>query len=169
MNTFLKVILGIVIIGVASVVLLVFVLRGVARNVHVQETGAEGQKTVKVDTPFGNFKVHENDQLDPEHVGIPVYPGATRSKDRGGAQFQFDMGDLHKDYTVAGAVYYTGDSAEKVRDFYRQKFPSWKMKWLNDEYQIETHEDEGMKSVSVKQTDGHTRIAVASAGPPAAN
>ena len=169
MRTFGKIILGILIIGVGAVVMLVFAVRGVVKNVHVQESGESGQKTVNVDTPFGHVRVHENDQLDPALVGIPIYPGATRSKDKGGAEFQFDGGDVHKDFTVAGAVYYTGDSLEKVREFYREKFPDWNTKWENGEYRVETKADGHLRSVAIKREDDRTRIGVASVGPPASN
>ncbi len=169
MKTLGKVILGIVIVGVAAIILLAIAARGLMKNVRVQESGVDGQKTVNVDTPFGHVQVHENDQLDPERVGIPVYPGAVRSKDKGGAEFRFDAGDLHKDFTATGAAYYADDSLDKVRDFYRQRFPSWKESWVNGEYRLESKEDGQLRSLALKSEGGRTRIGLASVGPPAAN
>jgi hypothetical protein len=169
MATFLKVILGIVIISVAAAVLLVIALREFAKTVHVQESGSEGQKTVNVETPFGHIQVHENDKFNPAAVGIPVYPGAVRTKENGGASFQFDAGDVHKDFTITGAKYITDDSPEKVRDFYEQKFPSWNLHSEHDGYNMERKEDGGFRAISIKREDGHTTIGVASGGPPASN
>lgn len=169
MRTALKVLFGLVLVGVAAVVMLVFALRSIAHNVHVQETGKDGQKTVHVSSPFGNVTLHENDQLDPERVGIPIYPGAVRSKNRGGVDVQYDAGDLHKNVTVAGASYTTDDDPEKVRDFYKQKFPTWQTKWSNGEYEIQSKENGALRTVGIKRENGVTRIGVASVGPPAAN
>ena len=170
MSTFLKVILGIALVVVAAIVMLVFAVRILSRNIRVQEAGNEGQKTVNIDTPFGHVTVHENDQLDPGKIGIPIYPGAVRSKEKGGVDFQYDAGDLHKDLTASGAGYFTDDDAAKVEDFYNQKFPSWNKRWSNNgEYEMESKEDGHFRVIGIKRENGHTRIGVASIGAPAAN
>ncbi len=169
MSTLLKVFLGIAIVVAGTIVMLVAAGFFFARNVHVRESGSGDKKTVNIETPFGHVTVHKDDQLDPTQLGIPIYPGASKGSDRGGADFEIDSGTLHKDVTAAGATYFTSDSPEKVRDFYREKFPSWNSKWNNDEFEIEAKGDGRLRSIGVKREGDRTRIAVASVGPPAAN
>ncbi len=170
MNTAVKVVIVIALIVVGTVAMLGVAGVLIARHIRVQETGTSDKKTVNIDTPFGHMSVHENKKLNPEQVGIPIYPGASRATDQGGADFQFDAGELHKDVTIAGAVYTTDDPPEKVRDFYSQKFPGWKHTWTSGgDFNIEAHVDGNIRSISIKRDSDHTRIAVASVGPPAAN
>ena len=180
MTTGLKITLTILIVVAGVVVMLGVAGLLIVRQIHVKETGAGNQKTVNVETPFGNVSVHPRKDLDPSSIGIPVYPGATRSDDRGGADFQFDAGDYHKEVDVAGAVYSTDDSVDKVREYYEQKFPDWKQahggsdvivngSHYNGGWHLETHDGNRVRSISVNSSDGHTRIAVASLGPPASN
>lgn len=170
MSTAVKVILAIgIAIGGAIVLLAIFGVV-IARHVHVRETGLSDQKTVHIDTPFGNVSVHENSHLDPELIGVPIYPGAKRTGDKGGADFEFDAGALHRNWTVAGATYVTDDPPDKVEDFYKQHFPAWNTTWANGDLKIEEKEGDGrFRTISVKRENGHTRIGVASAGPPASN
>jgi hypothetical protein len=170
MQTPLKVALSILIIIGGVIVMMSVAGYLFIRQIHVKETGAGDHKTVSVETPFGNMAVEPRKDLDPSRVGIPVYPGATRGTDHGGAQVQFDAGDFHKEFEVAAAVYYSDDPAEKVRQYYDQKFPDWKHPLDDKEgWHIETHESNRVRSISVKAVDGRTRITVASAGPPASN
>jgi hypothetical protein len=169
MSTLAKVILGVVIVCVGSVVMLTVAGVFIARNVRVKEVATGKGKTVAIETPFGAMKVHENHALDPETAGIPIYPGAERDSDHGGAEFEIDAGDLHKDVTVSGASYWTNDDVDKVREFYRDKFPDWHQKWENGEFHIETKEDGRVRTIQIKRENGRTRIAVASIGPPAGN
>jgi hypothetical protein len=170
MQTPLKVVLVILIIIGGVIVMMSVAGYLFVRQIHVTETGAGDHKTVSVDTPLGRMALEPRKDLDPSSVGIPIYPGATRNKDHGGAQIQFDAGDFHKEFEVAVAVYQTDDSVDQVRQYYDQKFPDWKHKWDNNEgWHIETHESNRLRSISVKTQDGHTRITVASAGPPASN
>ncbi len=76
----------------------------IARTIHVHETGTGENKTVSIDTPLGRVRVNASDQLDPAQAGIPVYPGASKNNDKGGANFEIDSGDLHKDFSVSGAL-----------------------------------------------------------------
>ncbi len=169
MSTALKVTLVIAIVVVGALAMMGVAGVFIARNIHVVETGSAGKKTVTVNTPLGRIRVHENDQLNPELVGIPIYPGATRSSDRGGADFQLDSGDLHKEMTIAGAAYITDDSEDKVRGFYEEKFPSWTRRDDHGEFHLEMKGDGRMRTIGIKSESGHTRIWVASVGPPASN
>ena len=169
MRTLLKVLGVIAIIVAGTAIMLTFAGFLVVRNIHVREMDSGKTKTVAIQTPFGEVKVHQNDGLNPEAAGIPIYPGAERSTDQGGAEFRIDAGSLHKDVTVSGATYYTEDEPEKVRAFYKDKFRGWNEKWENGEFKVESHQDGHIRTVQIKEVSGRTRIAVASIGPPAAN
>lgn len=170
MTTALKVTLTILIVICGTALMLIVAGVLLVRQIHVKETGAGDHKTVSVETPLGSMSLHPRKDLDPASIGIPIYPGATRTDKQGGAEFQWDAGDFHKEFDVAGALYVTGDSVEKVRQYYQQKFPDWKHKWDNNgAWHLETHEGNRVRSVSVNSSDGTTRIAVASLGPPASN
>jgi hypothetical protein len=170
MQTPLKVALAVLIIIGGVIVMMSVAGYLFIRQIHVKETGAGDHKTVSVETPLGSMALEPRKDLDPSRVGIPVYPGATRTKDQGGAQVQFDSGDFHKEFEVAVGLYHTGDSFEKVRQYYEEKFPDWKHKSTDGEgWHIETHDGSRVRSVSVKSDDSGTRITVASAGPPASN
>jgi hypothetical protein len=181
MTTGLKVVLSILIAIAGVVVMLGIAGVLIVRQIHVKESGTGDQKSVNIETPLGNMAVKPRKDLDPSSVGIPVYPGATRSDDRGGAEFQFDAGDFHKEFDVAGALYYTADPVDKVRQYYEQKFPDWKVNsgagsnvningtQYNNGWHLETHDGNRVRTISVNSSEGRTRIAVASLGPPASN
>ena len=139
------------------------------RKIHVTETGQGDKKIVSIDTPMGHVTVHQNHHLDPESIGVPIYPGSVPSKKQEGADFQFDAGDLHRDWTVSAATYLTSDSPEKVESFYKEKFPSWNQKWANGNLHLDTRQNGQMRSISVTREGDQTRIGVASAGAPAGN
>jgi hypothetical protein len=170
MQTPLKVALSILIIIAGVIVMMSVAGYLFLRQIHVRETGTGDHKTVSVDTPLGRLALEPRKDLEPSSVGIPIYPGATRGTDRGGADVQFDAGDYHKEFEIAVAVYTTDDPIEKVQQYYDQKFPDWKHQ-SNDAqgWHIENHDGRHIKSVSVKSENGRTRITVASAGPPASN
>ena len=170
MKTGVKVLLSILIIVAGVVIMLGVAGVMLVRQIHVKETGVGDHKTVSVDTPFGSAHVQPRKDLDPSSIGVPIYPGATRTDDHWGAEFQFDSGDFHKEFDVAGALYYSNDDVDKVRQYYEQKFPDWKQKSdQKGDWHLETHEGNRIRSVSVNSESGRTRITVASLGPPASN
>ena len=54
-------------------------------RVHVDKDSNGQEKTVQVDTPIGSMRVEGHKNLDPKLIGVPVYPGAIREEDNGGA------------------------------------------------------------------------------------
>jgi|SRR5277367_4898528 len=169
MNTLAKVLITIAVVVVGGIAILALSGLYLARHIRVQESGTGDKKTVNIDTPMGAITVHENKGLNPERVGIPIYPGATREDDHGGADFQIDAGNLHKDVTVTGATYYTDDAVDKVRDFYEQKFPDRRGLWKGGDFQIEVRDGLQKRFISIKREGDHTRIGLAAVGAPAAN
>ena len=77
---------------------------------------------VDISTPFGSMSVKSNDSADASGIGLTVYPGATPVKDKGddknNADGNMSFGDFH--LGVKAASFQTGDSTDKVMDFYRK-------------------------------------------------
>src|SRR6516225_1451050 len=93
---------------VALLILAAFAVAGIfmagmylADNIHVQKTESAKGDTVQVDTPVGSMRVQDHRKLDPKLIGVPVYPGAIREDDNGGAvSFDFSTDSSHKEFTV---------------------------------------------------------------------
>jgi len=103
----------VVLIGVLGMVTCGIVLHRVIKNAHVNQKG----DNVKVETPFFNMETSTDPDKTAEELGIEIYPGAQVQK-AGTAAVTF--GSLH---TVT-ANFESGDSVDKVCDFYKLKFPS---------------------------------------------
>jgi len=99
--------LGILTVGAFS-----FFVYRVAKSAHVTQKG----DSVKVDTPFGSFSANDPDQTVKE-LGVDVYPGAQVQKAGTASATVFGV------HTVT-ARFESGDSVEKVCDFYKTKFPN---------------------------------------------
>ncbi len=84
----------------------------VGENIQINE----GKKTIEIPTPGGAIKLGETSTETPKDIGgVPVYPGAKAVA--GGGQFSF--GDK---FQVGGQEFTTTDSADKVVQFYRDKY-----------------------------------------------
>jgi hypothetical protein len=142
-----------------------------ADNIHVQKTRSAKGDTVEVDTPIGSLRVKEHMKLDPKLIGVPVYPGAMREDNDGHAasvDFSFDSG--HKEFTVLAAEYSTGDSVEKVKEFYHRELPHWIISQKrHGGLRMEYTEDGYKRIVTITEKEGRTHIGLASVGEPAAN
>lgn len=103
----------IVLIGVLAVATIGILTYRIAKSAKVSHKG----DNVKVETPFGNMETSSDPQKIAEELGVEIYPGAQVRKD-GTASVTF--GSIH---TVT-AKFDSGDSVDKVCDFYRAKFPS---------------------------------------------
>jgi hypothetical protein len=141
----------------------------VMENVRVTRSPERGE--TRVETPFGSVRVRERAQLDPRAMGALVYPGAERVEDsRRLASFELDVGDAHKDLTVAVAEYVTHDSMAAVEEFYRSRLEGVRVK--NEGRRRLVLEVEGghvRKIVALREKDGLTHISLASVAEAAAN
>ncbi|HEX9201096.1 MAG TPA: hypothetical protein VF865_16170 [Acidobacteriaceae bacterium] len=85
------------------------------------ETDKHGDsKDVKISTPFGGMQVKTNDSVVLESMGIKAYPGAQlvkKDKDNGAADVNMSFGSFQ--LRVKAVSYRTGDSPDKVEEFYR--------------------------------------------------
>lgn len=93
-----------------------------AAGCHVQETTnpSNGGKNVSVETPLGGLHVR-SDTMTAADLGLPVYPGATPTKDHDGNQStNVHMGFGKWQMQVKVVHYHTPDSQDKVLAFYQQ-------------------------------------------------
>ena len=117
MSPLVKILLGLLAGGVA--LLLIVAVAGyylVCRNVRVSESPTG--KSVEIESPIGSLRVNkEPPETTLAGLGIPVYPGATPSKEA--AQLSFDFGEEGAKLTVVKLE--TPDSLDKVDAFYRRE------------------------------------------------
>jgi hypothetical protein len=139
-----------------------------ATQIRVDERDTPHGKVVKVDTPLGSVKVNAQREIDPKHLGLPVYPGA-RQVNRGGggtATIELDTGDEHKQFHFVAAVYRTADPVDDVRAFYRKNLPHC----IVSQRGIEYSENGYKRLIAVHRDGGETEIQVlASEAEPASN
>jgi hypothetical protein len=155
---------GLVIAGVA-VCCAVYVVR----NVHVRESASH--ENVSIEIPGGRFEIHGKEKIDPSALGIPIYPGATWTRDSGGASFEWVADDDRdsKGFSVAGGAYVTQEPVDKVVDYYRQQLPSWIIVHRGSHTEFKLQEGGYTRIVGISQRRGETHIGVAAIGKPAAN
>lgn len=145
----------------------------VLRNVRVDTTHAVGGgDDVSIRTPGGSFRIRAHEKLDPASLGVPLYPGAIRTKDSGGASFEWsseDGGD-DKAFAVAGASMITQDSPDKVLSFYKSQLPNWIV--VNERggaTRLELREGGFRRIVAIHEKRDGTHIGVATVGAPGSN
>jgi hypothetical protein len=141
----------------------------IAKNmsVHSQET-AHGRST-RIETPFGNAHISEDGAFSPESVGIPIYPGATRS-DHGSPTLAVEPSSGDEGFTYSVSEYRTPDSLESVRQFYSRQTPHWIFSSEPGQPSRAEYSAGGYKRIVVlSRQHGQTLIALASTGRAAAN
>ena len=142
-----------------------------AENIHVTKSeGAHGD-TVEVETPIGSMRVQQHKKLDPKLIGVPVYPGAVREENDGGAvSFDFASEAGHKEFTLLAAEYSTEDSVDRVKDYYRHELPHWIIsKSHHSKFEMHYTEDGYKRIIAITEKHGRTHIGLASMGEPASN
>lgn len=103
------IVVGLGILGIGSAVLIG--LR-IASHTHVRNEG----NRQRVETPFGTFETSKNAEEALKNLGIEVYPGARALNSNSAAT----IGGIK----TVSAEFESSDSAEKVFDFYKSKFPN---------------------------------------------
>lgn len=143
-----------------------------ARNVHVQTTSRGNGGDVSIEIPGGHLSIKAHETMDPAAMGIPMYPGARRKGDSGGASFQWSSSDgkADKGLSIAAGEMITQDSADKVLAWYKSQLPNWAVVVENDKLtHVELKEGGYKRFVAIKDEHDGTHIAVASVGEPASN
>jgi hypothetical protein len=162
-----------VILGVAVLGVMAFFFAGiyVARSIHVEKAETAEGESVRISTPMGGLRVEKRENLDPEQLGIPIYPGAIQqSKSGHSADLELDFGDKHKEVTIAALKYSTSDPADKVLEFYRKELPHWIIsRKRHNRFRIEYTEGGYKRIIGIRERGRRTEIALASVGEPAVN
>ena len=142
------------------------------RNLRVLKTQRAGSQEVSIDTPAGRFEIRARKDVDPAALGMPVYPGAKRTKDGGGATFQWLSRDGKDDkgLSVSGGELSTPDSAGKVLEYYRAQLPNWVITQNRDgSTQFELKDGGFRRIIVVREKGDGTHIGIANIGEPASN
>jgi hypothetical protein len=140
------VIVGFIVLGIAG---LGIVGWQIARHSRVHKNGDQ----VKVETPFGTMESTNNADDALKKLGIDVYPGARSQK--GAAVTSF--AGMH---TVT-APYESDDSADKVADFYKAKFPNANVSVSDsDHYTIASTDKNAVTTITVEARNGTTTFVI---------
>jgi hypothetical protein len=168
------IIFGLMISALILVCLTIAVGFWVAPNFSVRTSGHDGDN-VSIETPVGNLSVHAHQGgVDPESLGLPVYPGARR-RDRhegGGAVIEWTSrdGTSDKALSVAGVEMVTPDPPEKVLEFYKDKLPDGVVrKESGHTLRLELREGGYKRIIAINGNSDGTHIGIARVGDPPAN
>lgn len=110
------------IVAAALLAALTAVLLAVAFGCGVTVNDDKQAKKVDIQTPMGSLKV--NTQVDPKDIGLALYPGATPYSETG--EEEHGRANVNISSSVFGvkviaAQFQTGDSPDKVLQFYRKE------------------------------------------------
>jgi hypothetical protein len=89
-------------------------------RLQVEERGG-GQKEVSINMPFGSIEVHH--EVNEGSLGLPLYPGAKRVKDKDSATVNLGFGGEASVHVLA-AKFETSDPLERVKAFYKERLGS---------------------------------------------
>jgi hypothetical protein len=110
----------IVVCGVSIYTGVRFLSHTVKVDVARDETGG---KDVSIKTPVGNFEVSKNADVSEASLGLPIYPGAQRLKDKDAAGISMDFPGENRVRITVGK-FETPDDLEKVEKFYQDRIGS---------------------------------------------
>jgi hypothetical protein len=143
-----------------------------ARHVHVTtETGPGGQEeTIRVETPLGRLRVDKEENVDPELLDLPIYPGATVVPGKSPARVDLDLEFADKYLRVMAVEMETSDPLQKVVEYYRQEAPEFAFsRKRGGGVELALYREGVRKVIAIVQRGDKTRIALANVGEPEAN
>lgn len=152
-NVFKIVLIGLAVVFVIVVIAVAAISYGAYRlsqNVKVEDSG----DTTKVETPFGTIEADKgNSEEVARKMGVEIYPGARAIE----GNTVMRLGDK----TVAAANFESDDDAQKVFEFYKDKYPEARMvNQPDEEYHIMTGDDEEAVNIHIRTESGKTQIAI---------
>jgi hypothetical protein len=109
--------------GVASVVVAILLFSACSINVKKEKNGED--KQVDISTPVGG--IHVSKGVNPEEVGIAVYPGATLKEKGNGddKSANVNLSSFGYGLKVVALQYESKDSPEKVVAFYKDQLKKY--------------------------------------------
>lgn len=146
----LIVIAGVILVAViGSVATMIFVGKKIHdAKVSIVEKGGEAT----VVTPMGTVHTTKDPDKIAQDLGVDIYPGAKAIS--GGSEAQA-MG-MH---TVTG-IFETGDSVDKVGEFYHQRYPKGIYSSTGHETSIISGGKGSMITITAHEEDGKTKITI---------
>jgi hypothetical protein len=144
--------LGVILIigGIAIAALTVIGLR-IARQTRVRNRDGN----VRIESPFGTVETTNNPADLSRQLGVDIYPNARVLK---GNAANINVAGVH---TVA-AEFESNDPAEKVADFYKNKFPNGTINESSgDHYSIVSTDKNNLITISIQPRGGSTWIKIA--------
>ncbi len=153
-NTVLKVVLIVIgvfiILGMLSAAGMMYTAYRLRRAVHVSSSGKSGS------VDFGGFKASTNNTSARDlarKIGVDLYPGATQSGDSTEAQF----GNM----TTASIKLTTGDSVQKVADFYKSRYSKAMFSSSEEnKFSLVGDDNGGTLTITAEDMGGETRIEI---------
>lgn len=134
-------------------------------KVNVSEPGSD-MKVVTVKTPMGNFKIAREQGASDLHLGLPLYPGATRAEDSNdddSVSLAFELPN-ETNLRIAAAKFNTPDVLSRVQEFYKKRLggevSSFSQTNRDGKVFFEINSNEQDKVVSLSPQDGGTRITL---------
>ena len=118
-------------------------LRFLSHNLRMQVEERGGRsKEVSIHTPVGSIEVHHD--VNEDSLSLPIYPGATRVKDKDSASVDLGFGG-EAGVRILAAKFETSDSLERVKAFYKEHLGSEVTKFTDQgsdgktTFEIKTH------------------------------
>lgn len=140
----------IVLIGVLGMVTCGVVLHRAIKSARVSQKG----DNVKVETPFGSMETSTDPEKVAKDLGVDIYPGAEQQK--AGAS-SVTMGTIH----TATAFFNSTDSADKVCDFYKSRFPGANVTSSDQNHcNIVANAPPNMTTIAIESNDAGSRIQI---------
>jgi len=121
---------------------------------HTRVTEKNGN--VRVESPFGTVESTSNPDEVAKNLGVEIYPGATLQKDDAA---NINVAGMH----TVSAQFETTDSADKVGEFYKSKYPNANVS-VGDQghYTIVSTDQKNLITINIEPSDGKTLIHIAS-------
>ncbi|ABF41993.1 hypothetical protein Acid345_2992 [Candidatus Koribacter versatilis Ellin345] len=141
-----------VVIFILSIGSMVFVAHRIKSRVERARMMHDGNSN-SVD--FGGFKASTNKSTARDlarKIGVDMYPGASQSGDSSEAQF----GNM----TTASIKLTTGDSVQKVADFYKSRYSSAMSSLDGNKFSLVSDDKGGTLTVNAEDMGGETKIEI---------
>jgi len=139
----------IIALGILGIGTLVFVVRHIAHNSHIDNTNGN----VRVETPFGTVQSTNNPDEASRNLGVDTYPGARVLNGNTAT-----IGGMH---TVT-AEFESNDSAQNVMAFYVSKLPNATVTTQQNRSSIVSTDKRNIVTIQIEPQDGKTRITITS-------
>lgn len=151
LKTFLIVVGVVIALGILGTVAATLVGLHIARRTHVSQKGDR----VRVETPFGTVTSTKDPEEAARNIGVDIYPGARALKTDAASVVVGGM-------KTVSAEFQTSDSADKVFDFYKRKFPDANITESDSQhYTIVSTNHGSILTINIEATGGETHFHIA--------